>query len=118
MHWQRACRLGLEKFKRFLRLERGLGEIRKAKPFDVAAHTQGLPVWVVTELERYQRLQQRNWRPARLGENMRGFWSKYGQLWRFLCQERGVQQLADLKRHHILDFMDKRAWRRATRPRV
>lgn len=106
VYWQRACHLGLEKFKRFLRLERGLGEIRKAKPFEIAAHTQGLPVWLVTELERYQRIQQRNWRPARLDQNIHSFWSKYGQIWRFLCQERGVQQLADLKRQHILDFMD------------
>jgi hypothetical protein len=26
-----------------------------------------------------------------------------GQLWRFFCLERGVKQLADLKRPHILD---------------
>jgi site-specific recombinase XerD len=104
--WLKACRNGLEKFKRFLRVERGLGEVSKIKPFDVTAHTQGLPLWLVTELERYQRLQQRNWRTARLDVNLRGFWSKYGLLWRFLCLERGVERLADLKRPHILDYVD------------
>ena len=106
-YWLKACRNGLEKFKRFLRLERGLGEARPLKPFDVAAHTQGLPLWLVSELERFQHLQQRNWRTARLDLNLRGFWSKYGQLWRFLCQERGVQRLADLKRVHIFDYIDQ-----------
>jgi integrase/recombinase XerD len=106
--WLKNCNLSLVKFRRFLRLERGLGEESQVKPFDVAAHTQGLPLWVVTELERYQRIQQRNWRAARIDLNLRGFWSKYGQIWRFLCQERGVRQLADLKRPHILDYID---WR-------
>ena len=106
--WLEACRHGLDKFRRFLRLERGLGEESKVTPFDVATHTQGLPLWVVTELERFQRVQQRNWRPARIDLNLRGFWSKHGQIWRFLCQERGVQQLADLKRPHILDYIDRR----------
>jgi site-specific recombinase XerD len=104
--WLKACRNGLEKFKRFLRLERGLGEMRKSKPFDVAAHTQDFPDWLVSELERYLRIQQKNWRPARLDVNIRGFWSKHGQLWRFFCRERGVQRLADLKRQHILDYVD------------
>jgi site-specific recombinase XerD len=105
--WLEACRNGLEKFKRFLRLERGLGELSKITPFDVAAHTQGFPPWLVSELERYQRLQQKNWRTARIDLNQRGFWNKYGRLWRFFCQESGVQQLVDLKRRHILDYVDK-----------
>lgn len=105
--WQKACRNGLEKFKRFLRLERGLGEVRKARSFDATAYTQGLPVWLVTELERYQRIQQKNWRPARIDENLHGFWSKHGQIWRFLCLEQGVQRLVDLKRPHILGLVDR-----------
>jgi hypothetical protein len=64
--WLKATHNGLEKFRRFVRCERGLGETLAITPFDVAAHTQGLPAWLVTELERYQRTQQRNWRPARL----------------------------------------------------
>ena len=108
LDWLQACRNGLDKFRRFLRLERGLGEVRKAAPFDVSAHAQGLPPWLVSELERYQRIQQKHWRSARLEVNLRSFWSKHGQLWRFFCQERGVQRLADLKRLHILDYVDHR----------
>jgi len=105
-YWLSACRNGLEKFKRFLRLERGLGEPLRSKPFDVAAHTQGLPAWLVSELQRYQRIQQKNWRPARFDQNERGFWNKHGQIWRFLCLERGVEQFSDLKRQYILDYID------------
>lgn len=108
--WIKACRNGLEKFRRFLRLERGLGEESKITPFDVAAHTQGLPLWVVTELERFQRIQQKNWRPARLDQNIQRFWSGYARMWRFFAEQRGVQSLADLKRQHILDYVD---WRLA-----
>ncbi|NMC34987.1 MAG: tyrosine-type recombinase/integrase [Veillonellaceae bacterium] len=106
--WVKACRNGLEKFRRFLRIERGLGEVSKITPFDVAKYTAGFPAWLVSELERYQRIQQKHWRIARLDLLLRGFWSKHGQLWRFFCQERGVEQLADLKRAHILDYVDSR----------
>jgi len=37
---------------------------------------------------------------------MRAFWNKHGAIWRFLCRERGVVHLADLKRQHILDLVD------------
>ena len=106
--WQKACRNALAKFRRFLRIERGLGEVSKTTPFDVAKYTAGFPAWLVSELERYQRIQQKHWRTARLDLNLRGFWSKHGQLWRFFCQERGVQHLSDLKRPHILDYVDQK----------
>jgi site-specific recombinase XerD len=106
--WLNVSRNGLEKFRRFLRLERGLGEIVKAQPFDVAKHAAGLPAWLVGELERFQRLQQRNWRDARIDTNTRGFWSTHIRVWRFLCGERKVVQFADLKRQHVLDYVDSR----------
>ena len=106
--WIKNCRLSLVKFRRFLRLERGLGEESKITPFDVPRHTQGLPAWLVNELERYQRLQQRNWRDARIDLNLRSFWNKHGQLWRFLVGQRGVQKLEDVKRQFILDYLDVR----------
>ncbi len=104
--WLKACRNGLDKFRRFLRLERGLGEVSKITPFDVTKYTEGLPAWLVSELERYQRIQQKHWRTARLDLALRGFWSKHAKIWRFLCLERGVQHLSDLKRSYILDYID------------
>src|SRR5690606_30534642 len=68
--------------------------------------TQDLPLWLVRELERYQRIQQKHWRTARIDDNIRNFWNKHGRIWRFLCLERGVRELKDLKRQHILDFVD------------
>ena len=100
-------RHALVKFRRFVRLELGQGEAPKFKTFDLAAHTQGLPAWLVSELERYQRSLQRNWRPVRIMANLQGFWSKYGKMWRYFCEVQGVQQLADLKRAHILAFIDQ-----------
>ncbi len=106
--WLAACRHGLEKFRRFLRLERGLGEISKITPFDVAQHTKGLPAWLVSELERFQHIQQRNWRLTRVESNIQRFWSSYLHAWRFLCEERNIRQLGDLKRQDILDYVDQR----------
>ena len=106
--WSKNCRRSLAKFRRFLRLERGLGEESHETPFDSARVTAGLPAWLVSELDRYQRLQQRNWREARMGQNIRRFWSGYLRLWRFLVEQKGVQALADLKRQHVLDYVDLR----------
>lgn len=106
--WIKNCRLALVKFRRFVRLERGLGEESHETPFDSARVTSGLPVWLVSELDRYQRLMQRNWRDARVGQNIRRFWSGYLRLWRFLVEQKGVQSLADLKRQHVLDYVDMR----------
>jgi site-specific recombinase XerD len=106
--WFKVSRNGLNMFRRFLRLERGLGEESKVTPFDPAPATQGLPTWLVSELERYQRVCQRNWRDARMEQNIRRFWSGYLRMWRFFVQERQVQKLEDLKRQHVLDYIDHR----------
>jgi integrase len=106
--WLQRCRNSLVKFRRFLRQERGLGDVQKVQPFDVAQHTEGLPAWLVNELRRYQRIQQRNWRTARLEQSIRRFWATHRPVWRFLCEQKNVVQLADLKRAYILDYVDFR----------
>lgn len=106
--WIKNCDNSLKHFRRFLRLQRGLGDESKITPFNVHMHTQGLPEWVVSELNRYQKIQQRNWHPARIDLNLRGFWCKHVRIWRFLCEQRGVKQLADLKRQFVLDYLDSR----------
>jgi len=106
--WIKASRNGLNKFRRFLRLERGLGEESRETPFDSARATEGLPLWLVNELDRYQRLMQRNWRDARMENNIRRFWSGYLRMWRFFVEQKQVQELKDLKRQHVLDYIDQR----------
>jgi integrase/recombinase XerD len=106
--WLAACRQGVNKFRRFLRLERGLGEESRIKPFDVSVHAQGLPAWLVSELERFQRVRQRSWRETRVDGNTRTFWSSHLKMWRFFCEERQVGQFADLKRQFVLDYVDHR----------
>lgn len=106
--WTKNCRLALVKFRRYLRLQRGLGEESHITPFDVAAKTQGLPLWLVSELERYQRLSQRNWRTARLDRQIRSFWCVHVRMWRFFVEQGHVQGLADLKRQHVMDYVDYR----------
>lgn len=108
VHWLKACRNGLNKFRRFLRTERGLGEECRVTPFNPARATAGLPCWLVNELESLQRLQQRNWRDARLEQSIRRFWSGHLRMWRFFVEQKGVQQLADLKRGYILEYVDHR----------
>jgi hypothetical protein len=106
--WIKASRNGLNKFKRFMRLERGLGEESKVTPFDSARVTAGLPAWLVSELDRYQRLMQRNWRDARVEQNIRRFWSGYLRMWRYLVEQKNIRELKDLKRQHVLDYVDHR----------
>lgn len=106
--WVKASRNGLNKFKRFLRLERGLGEESKETPFDSSRVTTGLPEWLVHELERYQHLMQRNWRDARVEQNIRRFWSGYLRMWRYFVEQRNIHELKDLKRQHVLEYVDQR----------
>jgi hypothetical protein len=106
--WIQASINGLNKFRRFLRVKRGMGEVSKITPFDSALVTAGLPAWLVSELNRFQRLKQRNWRDARIEQNIRRFWSGYLRMWRFFMEQGNVQELKDLKRQHILDYVDHR----------
>lgn len=106
--WIRNCRSSLAKFRRYLRLQRGLGEEKRTRAFDSARFTQGLPLWLVNELERYQHVMQRNWRPSKLEMNLHRFWCVYARMWRFLVEQRGVQELTDVKRQFLLDYVDQR----------
>jgi len=106
--WLKNCHLALIKFRRFLRLERGLGEESRETPFEVSRIASGLPDWLVNELERYQHLEQRNWRAARLQNSIRVFWSHHVRTWRYLVETCCVQHLADLKRKHVLAYVDQR----------
>jgi len=87
---------GVEKFRKFLRWMRGLGEPVKLREYDVAAKTEGLPVWLVQELQRYQHYRQKNWRQARLYNQIANFWDKHLHTWKYLCFEHGVQELGDI----------------------
>lgn len=106
-NWNKNCRNSLLKFRRFLLHERGQTEC-KITPYEPATHTEGLPAWLVEELYRLQRLQQRNWRPARLDENIHRFWSGHLRVWRFLVEQCGVQELSDLRRKHLHDYAGHR----------
>ncbi len=95
------------KFRRFLAHQRGQIE-NKTTPYEFKRDTQGLPAWLVNELERFQHVQQRNWREARLDQQIRSFWIVHLRVWRFLREQYGVRELADVKRKHLLDFTDQR----------
>jgi site-specific recombinase XerD len=105
--WTKICRNSLAVFRRFLLNERGQVESRITR-YDPAPHTEGLPRWLVMELERYQHTKQRNWRESRLEGNIRRFWSGHLLTWRFLVEQRGVRELADLRRSMVYDYADMR----------
>ncbi len=105
--WIDMCHAALEKFRRFLRQQRG--EPKPELTIDRLAYYQaGLPTWLVEQLTRYQHLMQRNWRPARLDELARRFWSGQTRLWHWLCERYPIDKLADVKRQYILDYVDYR----------
>jgi site-specific recombinase XerD len=103
--WIKMCRNALEKFRLFLRQERGQVEVA-LRPLNRERYCTGLPDWVVEQLERYQHLQQPNWRKARLNEQITRFWSGHVRLWRWLCEHYPIDDLAAIKRQHILDYVD------------
>jgi len=105
--WNKNCCNAMLKFRRFLMHQRGQIEV-KVTPYQPQRDTEGLPLWLVNELERLQHVQQRNWREARLGYAIRRFWAGHLHVWRFLCDACKVRELADVKRKHLLDFIDQR----------
>lgn len=105
--WTDVCRCAVLRFRRFLRHRRGLVE-SKVTPYDPEPNTKGLPGWLVEELQRFQRVQLRNWRSTRVEDGIRRFWGTHLRVWRFLCERHGVRELADVRRRHVLDFLDHR----------
>ena len=99
----------LNRFRRFLRLERGMGEtpviFRRA---NVEQYQEGLPDWLVAELSRYQHIRQANWRPARLNENILRFWSGHTRLLRWLFAHYPIKELSHIRREQIFAYIDER----------
>ncbi len=102
--WTDNCRKALAKFRTFLKQEQGILEV-KLPAINYARHCEGLPDWLVTEMERYQLLMQRNWRPRCLVEQARNFWSVHTRLWRYLFERYPVRDIGDIKRQHLLDYV-------------
>jgi hypothetical protein len=105
--WTDVCRCAMLKFRRFLLHQRGQLESR-VKPYQPKRDADGLPDWLVSEVERLQHIQQRNWRQARIEYAIRRFWAVHLHVWRFLCEQCDVKELADVKRKHLLDYTDQR----------
>jgi len=105
--WMDVCRCAVLRFRRYLSHRSGLVE-SKITRYDPEPNTKGLPGWLVEELRRFQRVQLRNWRSARLEDGIRRFWGTHLRVWRFLCERHGVRELADVRRRHVFDFLDHR----------
>jgi site-specific recombinase XerD len=105
--WIKTCCCALEKFRRFMRQERGQIEVT-FRPFDRAYYCAGLPDWLVEQLQRYQHLKQRNWRPTRLKEQLMSFWGNHTRLWHWLLERYPVTYPADVRRQYVLDYIDHR----------
>ncbi len=103
--WTDMCRCGLDKFRHFLRQQRGITTVRFEPP-DYARYREGLPAWLVSELARYQAVRQSHWRPARLNQQSTCFWQHQTRFWRWLGQRQTLTQLADVQRRHLCDYAD------------
>jgi len=106
-HWNKVCRIALERFRRFMRHQRGQLDLAfPAQPLNLDRYWTGLPPWLVDALKHYQRLQQRNWRPARLQQQTVSFWRSHTALWQWLFARYPLAQITAIKRDHIHDYVD------------
>lgn len=106
--WTDVCRNAMLKFRRFLMHQRGQIDSKITAYEPEQYYGQGLPDWLVQELIRYQHIQQRNWRTARLEQAIRRFWASHLNLWRHLCEQNGVKELAEIRRAYLQDYIDVR----------
>lgn len=97
------CRNALAKFRCFLRQERGTADV-SLRPLNHQRYREGLPDWLLGELDRYQQSRQHRWRPARLNEQILRFWSGHVRLWRWLCERHTITGLQDVRRQYLLDY--------------
>jgi site-specific recombinase XerD len=105
VEWTDMSRNALDKFRLFLRQQRGQFEIN-LRPVGRAHYCAGLPDWLVEQLERYHHLMQGHWRPARSNEQSLRFWSNHTHLWRWLCERYTLTGPLDVKRQYLLDYID------------
>ena len=105
--WMHMCRVALERFRRFMRQQRGHPEVA-VRPLNRERYCQGLPDWVVDQLLRLQHLRQPNWRRARINEQIRRFWSGHTRLWHWLFRHYTITCVTDIKRQHVSDYIDHR----------
>jgi site-specific recombinase XerD len=49
---------------------------------------------------------QRNWRPARLQDNIARFWCGHLRLWRFLVEKCAIQELSQVRPRQLYDYAD------------
>ena len=103
--WTNTCCNALAKFRLFLQQERGVAEVAQRSP-NLAHYQKGLPDWLCHELERYQHVMQTHWRPARAHEQVRRFWVAHTRLWRWLVEHHTITEIKDIKKRHILDYVD------------
>ncbi len=112
--WTRNCRHSLTWFRRFLRLERGLVTAEEeATCGNAARYREGLPDWLLTQLEKYLQLRQANWRPSRRAISTYQFWQKYTRLWRWLCGQKeielaSIESVMTLRRRHLYAYIDEK----------
>jgi integrase/recombinase XerD len=106
--WQRNCDHSLTWFCRFLKEERGMVIIDKAKFGDVERYKKGLPEWLIKSLTRFLHLRQANWRKSRMAQSTYHFWYKSTQLWRWLFEHTEIQLPSDISREHLNQFIDEK----------
>ncbi len=113
--WTRNCRHSLTWFRRFLEMERDLfPSVFNDTPYGNAErYRAGLPDWLLTQLEKFLHLRQASWRPSRRAVSTYQFWQKYTRIWRWLCQQEGielgsVESIMTLRRSHLYDYLDEK----------
>lgn len=104
------CRNSLIRFRQFLRQERGLPDISPFGPYplNLTRYQTGLPDWLLTHLKQYQQIQQSHWRPSRLTQQIKRFWSVHTRILHWLLTHYPFEQPLDIKRRHIIDYLDQR----------
>ncbi|HSL93937.1 MAG TPA: tyrosine-type recombinase/integrase [Bacillota bacterium] len=105
--WTEQCLFALNRFRHFLRQERGYVEPGRQQP-NLAKYQEGLPNWLVNQLSRYQHIRQASWRPARLKQALLRFWGGQTRLWHWLFAHYPITELKDIRRQHIFDYIDHR----------
>ena len=108
--WLAMGQHALNRFRRFMHEERGYARLPKprCKPERIKRYHQGLPAWLIEQLQQYYQIRQANWRPSREPVASICFWRSHTELWRWLFAQDSGHQLDEITRSRLFAFMDER----------
>jgi hypothetical protein len=83
-------------------------EQRNRPEFRIPAHISHLSADLARQMEAYRQRKASCWRVERVAANSTGFYSLYGRMWEFFCEQYSLKTASELLLDHVQKFITAR----------